>query len=240
MLLDAYERPHRIIFDAKPVMGDDQLAPHIRRALLADLPGSMPGALPTTLRVIANGPSALLAPLDGPTIALNGSLGMMLRRGVAPTFWAACDPQELVTEFLDVMPADTIYLVATKCHPKVFERLAHRQVCRWHLDEGVGPRGIAHSTTITLTSMNLMRACGWRRFEVWGWDGCYLGGKHHANETHNVPDGIDCHIGGRVFRSTPAWACEAEEAGQLLQSADYEWTIKGDGMIAAYVDALGL
>src|SRR5215469_5748983 len=68
-----------------------------------------------TLNIIANGPSARGAPLDGPTLAINGALKLFTDMGRAPTFWTACDPQPLVADFLRNPPEETVYLVASKC-----------------------------------------------------------------------------------------------------------------------------
>ena len=84
-----------------------------------------------------------------------------------------------------------------------------------------------------------MPSFGWRRFDVWGWDGCFLDGRHHANQTHDIKSKqITVDIEGRQFETTHAWALEAEEALYILQIADYSVEIHGDGMIAAYTECL--
>lgn len=229
--------PARVEFETKTPVTDEQVERNVAHALSLGLPEADAEPLPL-LRVIANGPSALQAPLDGPTLALNGALALFPQ---GPTFWAACDPQPLVAEFLENPPTGTIYYVASKCHPNVFDALKDRNVRLWHpSDYDVpGKRQSRHATTITLTAPALFRRLGWRRFEFWGWDACTMAGKHHAIERGDLPDQIVASIKGREFHTRHAWALEAKEAEFILQIADYEWEIKGDGMIAAYMAALG-
>ncbi len=204
-----------------------------------------------SLTVIANGPSARhvkLADVSGPTLALNGAIGLFLAQGLAPTYWAACDPQDVVASFLpDNPPRDTVYFIASKCHPAVFEKLKHRIVRVWHVgDHKTGDRWhIAPSSSVTITACWLMSRLGFTDFEFWGWDGCFMDGRHHASgdgDFSGVPtvslnyggkiEGDEV-IGGRTFDTTRSWAAEARGAEQFFQLAEYfdiGVKINGDGM----------
>jgi hypothetical protein len=208
-----------------------------------------------TLHIIANGPSAAEFDFgaDGDTLALNGALKLFTDRGLAPTYWAACDPQELVRDFLWTAPVPTKYLVASRCHPSIFRALRGYDVRLWHIEEdGVETPSpaIYRGSTITLCAMTLMRRLGYRHFEIHGWDGCYDGLRHHASAKplkavpddaihfefqHQAEDGE--LIQGRKFITTTAWSLEAQEAVIQLQLADYSYNIHGPGMIAEMVRA---
>jgi len=202
--------------------------------------------------VIANGPTARQADLRamlGPTLALNGALGLFLEQGLAPTYWAACDPQEYVASLLpDNPPLDTVYFVASKCHPAVFEKLKDRDVRLWHLLDhpAEGRQRIALASSVTISASWLMHRLGFTDFDYWGWDGCFMDGKNHAG--HNADwSGVDTlHlnyggkvengevIGGRTFATTRTWAAEAKGAEQFFQLAEYfdiGIKIHGDAMI---------
>lgn len=227
--------PARVEFECRTDhTSDDDIERNIRHALSLRLPEADAEPLPL-LRVFANGPSALRAPLDGASLALNGALGLFPD---GPTFWAACDPQSLVADFVSDPPERTIYYVASKCHPDVFEALKHRDVRLWHPNDYPipGKRQVRHGSSVTLTVPNLFRYLGWRRFEFWGWDCCLLDGQHHAVPIGELPDQIECKIGERTFATRHAWACEAEEAAFMLQIVDYEYEIMGDGMVKAYME----
>lgn len=207
------------------------------------------------LTVIANGPSARLAPLDTiPTLALNGALRLFTDRNLAPTYWAACDPQALVADFIPPHPPEaTTYLVASKCHPNVFDALRGRRVLVWHLPDHPTP-GALHQAlcpSITLSALWLARSLGFTDFDIYGWDCCFVDGHSHAGDGVSVGETIALNyggtvvgtdvIGGRNFPTTPTWIAESNAAGQFFQLARYfdlHVSVHGDGMIRAEQEAL--
>lgn len=216
----------------------------VQLALIRNLPEADGADLPT-IDIVANGPSAAEAPIGGMdiSVALNGALGLFTAQGLAPTYWAACDPQAMVADFLAEAPAGTCYLVASKCHPSVFDRLKDRDVKVWHIDDypASGRRQVSSAVSITLTAMGLFARLGYRRFRVWGWDGCFRGTQHHAGGYQDAPaaETITLDIGDRSFETTPTWAAEAKDAERQL--AWFEWMgieteIMGDGMIKAFIE----
>ncbi len=227
-------RSVEVVFDLITPLDEPTIREQVRQARSRRLP-EVEGCSPT-LTIVAGGPSALQAPLNAPTAALNGALDAVFNpRGVAPTYYAACDPQALVARFLTHPPAETAYYLASKCHPDVFDALGDRDVRLWHVGDYV-PGGVACAPSITLTALNLFARLGWRRFEVWGWDCCYRDGRHHAGEQGHRGDDRWVEVGDRTFHSTTAWAAEAQDA--LLVLALLEWlgcevVIKGDSMVEA-------
>jgi hypothetical protein len=193
--------------------------------------------------IVANGPSALGAPLTGtPTLAINNALRLFVERGLAPDYWIASDPQACVADYLRGAPRETVYLVASKCHPAVFETLRDRRVVLWHcaepstLDLLTGRLIVQSSITVTLCALNLMPVLGYRHLDVWGWDACYLDGRSHAAEQAYRGDDITIELGPepeRRFATTKSWAAEAQEAVRLFQTTERHVTVHGDGMIAA-------
>ncbi len=226
----------------------DELGANIAHALSLNLPEADAEPI-KTLTIIANGPSALECPLKGltgPTLAINGALSLFTRQGLAPTYWAACDPQPGIVDFLDTIPPRTLYLLASTCAPVVFRRLLdrNRQVRLWHIDTHPLARAqcqpIKTASTITLMSFQLMRRLGFRHFEVYGWDACYDGLKHHASDpelTEPDPDGWSLVINERPYYTKPCWALEGQEALQMLQRADFTINVHGNGLIAALIKA---
>lgn len=225
----------------------------------------LPQVLPVRrkLTIIANGPSArgVDVALIRPTLAVNGALKLFLDQGLAPDYWAVCDPQELVADFLpDDPPMETVYLVASKCHPKVFDKLKGRKVFIWHVGIADGPPvpgmiRIPSSSSITVTATWLMFRMGYADFEYHGWDGCFMDGRHHATDNSDWsgvrvtgfnfggvevddPDvkGGRMVEGGRNFPTTRTWIAEMKGAEQFFQFARYfdvGIKINGDGMFEA-------
>ncbi len=219
-------------------LDDGAIKDHVRQALTLGLPDAIPEA--EALHVIATGPSArsLVGQIEGQTLALNGALSFYPN----PTFYAACDPQALVADFLTDPPAKTAYFIASKCHPSVFEALADRDVRLWHLDDCM-PGGVSRALSITLTSLNLFARMGWRRFKVYGWDCCYgPGGEHHASPQGAPQQArVNLDVDGRIFATHTTWAAEAQDAVRQLALFDFmgiDVEIMGDGMVKAVREAM--
>lgn len=225
---------------------DADIPAHVQSALARGLP-ELGVRVPRgdALKIIANGPSARNAPLDGPTVALNGALKLFTDAGRAPTYWAAVDPQAMVAGFLTDAPRETTYLVASKCHPSVFDALADRKVIVWHADDPSTWDVVKHKLpvaavcTVTLTVFEVMHRLGFRTFETWGWDGCYIGGAAHASGQGTSGDFRTIKVGSRRFDTTTNWALEAQAAHRYLNLVPRDVTVVGPGMIGAILNFLG-
>lgn len=217
-------------------------AAHIRHALGLGLPEADDGG--KQLHLYANGPSAREAPFpsDAATMAVNGALKLFREEG--PDYWIACDPQALVADLLDNPPQSTLYLVASKCHPAVFERLQGRDVRLWHVNDlpVPGKQQVPCAVSATLCALMLAMRLGYRQIDVWGWDCCLQGEAHHAGpgELAENPEILDIEVGegedAQWFKSTATWCCEVEDALKILpvlKWAGVDVRIHGPSMIAA-------
>lgn len=232
-----------IDFEIRTPLDDQTLVRHVEHALSLGLPTlSQLRDRSDRLTIVANGPSARQARPRGATLALNGALGAFQRRGAAPTWWAACDPQEVVASFLDETPMETTYLVASKCHPAVFEQLRHRNVILWHVDDhatwdlvkDLSP--VSTAVSITICAFELGERLGFGRFKTWGWDGCYFGNIDHAMPQAHRGQDIENEVGDRIYRTTTTWALEAQDAVRKFRLKPRDVTIHGRGMIGAVLD----
>jgi hypothetical protein len=221
-------------FDVKTPLDKATIARHAAHAHGLGLPRAIEAK--PLLTVVTGGPSALEAPLrEGPILALNGALRLFVREGVAPTYWACCDPQALVADFLADAPEETIYYVASSCHPDVFRVLKTRDVRIFDTDDHV-PGGIACAPSITLTALNLFVAMGHRAFDVWGWDCAYRGELDHAIAQNHQAERLSAEVGGRRFDTTMTWIHEAQSAAQILPILEYvgaQVNIRGDSLVTA-------
>lgn len=236
------------------------LADDVCRAQVADsIAQGLPDAVHRrALVVVANGPSARgidLRAIKQPTLALNGALELFLQQGLAPTYWACCDPQPVVASFIpDNPPYSTVYLVASKCHASVRERLKGRDVRLWHLPDNpaAGRAHIAQCSSVTLSASWLMHRMGFTDFEYYGWDGCFMDGRNHAASNNDTlaptvhinygGELVDGEVmGGRIFATSRTWAAESHGVQQFYQLAKYfDIGIKlhGDGMFKCAIEAL--
>lgn len=193
----------------------------------------------TVVNIVASGPSAEHAPLDGLTVAVNGSIRLFREKGAHPTWWAGCDPQACLADFLTDAPKETIYLVASKCDRAVFDCLPQSRIRLWHVDDVDHlPWSVMCASTITLTTLSLFRRKGYRKFRVWGWDGCYLDGRDHVRPQVHKGDNRTVIVGDQRFETTTTWALEAQDAVVQLSMADYQVEVMGPGMIGAILRGL--
>jgi hypothetical protein len=230
-----------INFDVKtPGTGADLIA-HVEHALSLGLNELRDFEYPWEgdLKVIGNGPSARQTDLAGKTLAINGALKLFTDKGLAPTYWIACDPQELVADFLKDAPEATTYLVASKCHPAVFEALKNRNVILWHVhDEPTNHltadrAHVSRAVSVTLCCFEVMSRLGWRRFDTWGWDGCVLDGQEHAVAQANMGEHIEIEHLDVTYITRPCWALEAQDAIDALRGFPFPIRIHGGGFMGA-------
>ncbi len=229
----------QVEFEVLTPVSDDVLIANVHHALSLGLSELRDYEYPWNgaLRVVANGPSARRAELDGKTLAINGALGLFTKSGRVPTYWIACDPQELVADFLDNPPMSTTYLIASKCHPKVFERLKDRNVVVWHVhDEATWPLvrdrdPVARGVSVTICCFEVMARLGWRKFDTWGWDGCFMDGEAHAVPQGEIESNVTIECDEMSFKSTHSWGLESQDAIMALRGFPFPIHIHGMGMI---------
>ena len=145
------------------------------------------------------------------TVACNGALSLFVERGMAPTYWTCCDPQDMRC-WTSCRPncrsrPPTSWPVATKCPGAPVRRAG--LVRRAPLAPGrhaghdtgdcatysgpayeAGPcdcsvpdqLAVTCAVSVTLVTQSLMRFMGYHQFEMFGWDCCYLDGEHHASK----------------------------------------------------------
>lgn len=233
------EQVELVKFDVRVGLSDS-IRPNVEHALSLGLPElrDFEYPYPGKLKVIANGPSARQADLGGTTLALNGALGLFVEQGRSPAYWAACDPNALVADFLTDPPPLTTYYVCSRCHPSVFEALSNRDVVLWHLDEPdtrdlLQDRiRIKTACSITILSFELFEKVGYRAFETWGWDGCKMDGQENAVPQFNGYVDKTIILGDRRFASTVTWGLELQDAWNHLGNFRWPIDIKGDGLFA--------
>ena len=240
-----------IEFEVSTPLSDEVCLEHIQHALSLGLPEI--DINDRRLNIVANGPSArgfFKEKRDGDSMALNGALGLFLEYDRVPTYWAACDPQAELADFLRVAPKLTKYIVASKCHPGVFERLRNHDVRLWHINDAEipGKRRVPCAVSITICAMQLAHRLGYHYIDMWGWDCCFSGktleevGDHHAGkgDLSTTPQAIEIEIEGVEERyiSNPTWACEFNDAQGVLPVLRWcgaEIAIHGRSLVSAII-----
>lgn len=237
-----------IDFQVVKHVSDETLREHVAYSTSLGLPEVAQGALKKRrLYIYANGPSAAVAPLNrgSATMALNGSLGLFgpFYRRAGPTYWAACDPGEVVFGFLKHAPHNTVFMPSSKCDRSVVDLLKWKNedgapVLLWHIDDA-GAEGLTNKTlmpsaiSVTISALFLARYMGYKNITIYGWDGCYIDGKDHAvSQDHDHSQDITAEFDGKVFETTNTWLAELEDAATALNMLDINLIIEGPGMMA--------
>ncbi len=135
----------------------------------------------------------------GIVTACNGAVKYLFSRGIEPEMACFVDQSDEVLHFIPDLPHDPIFLVASICHPKVFDRLEGRRVIVWHPDIGEPEQNaildlyphkpaslIGGGNTIGMRMLNIGYALGFRRFHFYGLDSSFTGDDDHA---YRKPDG---------------------------------------------------
>lgn len=228
-----------------------------------DLPWFVGGAAHDGELVIVGGAPSILPRLEtikdrqrkGATIlALNGANGCLRAHGITPDLVLFVDPGEAVVGFITEEEKDTAsYLVASICHPDVFERLTGRDVHVWHpempepelalqkqilehYDNRPGSL-IGGGCTGALRSLSIGAVAGYRMFHMYGVDSSYMRGlADHAYEKHDGPEPkpLTVMFEGKPYCCSPWMVRQADEFRfyyAQMRSIGAKIVVHGDGLI---------
>lgn len=207
------------------------------------------------LSICGNAPSLAdtWTAIRGDVWACNGASRFLAERGVRWTgfYW---DPQPLVAEVVVHVAEGADYIVASQCHPSVFERLEGRSVTVWHpfshgarrllYERGVRTEPlIAGGCSAVTRAVFVAHTAGYRNIHLHGADSSYRDDKVHAQQQQNDAKlkriGIECL--GRSFVTSPAFAAQAQDFIAVLDKfPDLNFTVHGDGLIPHIARMLGV
>lgn len=209
------------------------------------------GKLSGTVSLVGSGPSlkSTLHELTGDVFAINQAVGFLLDNGIVPKYAMFWDAADIVAKFAVPHP-DITYLVASRCHPDVFERLKGCKMYVWHaggdhdindqlwkhgVDEPMIPGGSA-GITRAICFANVL---GFRDIHVFGADSSYSDeGNTHVIGSLVPEKDILVSVGNdppRWFRTTPEWCAQVNEYraifATLAQSEQNNIEVHGTGML---------
>lgn len=181
-------------------------APHKGRALICGGGPSLLDTLPQLRRHMLHG---------GVVFALNGVHDWLLERGITPHFHVMLDARQENVQFVQ-RPRETVcYMIASQCHPDVFDALKGYSVWQWVkwtptveqlpcLQSRMPLSVIGSGATVGLSTMALAHTLGFRHQRLFGFDSSYRESAHHAypqpmndkqNTTDIIADGRRFHCG---------------------------------------------
>ncbi len=242
----------------------DEITANVRSAVQRNLPIAKPYDLQNQpVMILAGGPSItgladeIIAKRNAgmPMVTVNGAYNWAIEHGLAPSAQIIVDARESNKKFVEPPVVGCKYLLASQCHPAVFDAAPAAQTTVWHgaiseelsqeLDEHYTARGenwfpSPGGSTVMLRAFTLLRMLGFHRFEVYGFDSCLMDGEHHAYEQpENANDGVESRLvrvscGNETFLCTPWMASQAQEFIDLIKfmGDEMDLVVHGNGLIS--------
>ena len=178
-----------------------------------------------------------------PIIALKDAHDWLIERGVIPDYAVAIDPQEHRWNCFKHKRPGVRYMIASQCHPAMFDHLSGADVYLWHLyirkGQAYPPKRflVAGGTTTGLRAITLFYVLGFRRFELYGYDSCLRDGVLRVNGDRTEKEILEVIVGGKSFMCNPSMAGQADEFERVYDvMPDSEITAHGGGLIAAILE----
>ena len=199
-------------------------------------------------------------------IAAGSSYDYMMREGVIPDYCMVCDPDTLVMNYMSILNKDVKYLIASGCHPDVFDYLKDYQVYMWHChSDNMSERllgieknyeGVGGGCTVGLRAISVAILFGYTNIHFYGYDSCLgVDDAHHAYEFSTAKEVEDLgqiyklKVGiletgpeedAKVFSCAGYHLAQAEHFKQFYTNygACFTPTFHGDGLLHALYSVL--
>jgi len=192
-------------------------------------------------------------------VTVNGAYHWCLTHNIRPSAQIVLDARPSTPRFVEPARPRCIYFVASQCHADVWASVADRpQVEIFHavasedsqlkpiLDDYYGDGrwvGIGGGTTVALRAIGLLRTLGYLRFDLFGFDSCFLGAAHHAfdqpENQRDRPSPVEVYPVGhpelaRTFHCAPWMLAQFEDFLKFVKHNGDQvlLNVHGDGLIA--------
>jgi hypothetical protein len=172
----------------------------------------------------------------------------MIERGIIPHFHMETDPRPHKAEFTRHPDNRTMYLIASSCHPEVFNNLKGCDVRLWHVvaaDElHRMPRGhwmITGGCNVGLRALVMARLMGYTDVHVFGMDcSCDEKATFHVNAHPNEPKSKShrmVKVGDKEFMSCDIFIeCARQFFKETMLLSDVRVTLHGEGLLQALAE----
>jgi len=232
----------------------EELKHNIRTAIARGLPEVQPAICSHdgTLVVAGSGPSLphfteeIRAHREAgrPILACNGAHDFLCGQGMEPDLFLSIDPRDSIIGNTQKKNQQTIYLIASRCSPNLFDHLKDCRVMLWHSwgtdeeNEAFEHRfRIGGGTTSGTRAIYMGYVLGFRKFVIYGLDSCLADdGKTKRFSGEKAGKIVDVRVGetGKTFLCNGAMAQQAQEVQLLVQALPgATFDFRGPGLIAA-------
>jgi hypothetical protein len=229
-------------------VGPDEYLGNMRASTLRGYPLLKPSRKfkDATLTIACYGPSLIdtWTRVRHPLMTVSGAHDFLINGGIFPDYHVECDPREHKATFTKNAQPGVEYLMASCCHPKVWENVKGKNVTLWHLygfdetnkwvkEQGEEDSLVGGGSTVGLRALEVAAKIGYRKFAIHGMDCSYGASRHaggHPNETERE---IEVKVNGKPFRTSPQLYEAAREFVELVLriKADISVTMYGEGLL---------
>ena len=190
--------------------------------------------------------------LRHPIISVSGSHDFLIERGIIPDFHLDMDPRPHKLKHIFHPHKDIQYLMASVCHPFTWGILKGYNVKTWHVVSGKGTRAwlerydpgsclVAGGSSIGLAAIHVAGLLGYRRFEIFGMDGCWKGNDRHAGIHYgHSHDQIDFTANGHTWKTSKIMMNANTELINMLRHFPFFAILHGEGLQQDMVIDAGL
>jgi uncharacterized Rossmann fold enzyme len=166
-------------------------------------------------------------------------------RLIIPSYHVEVDPRPHKTALIGTPCRETVSLIASTCHPRVFEHLTGYDVRLWHVfdsqEDGIrtlphGEWALTGGCSVGLRALTVAAFLGFHDLHIFGMDGCEGASGKHAAAHPNQPKGsAECEYppdSGVIYRTTPAMLSAAQGTfHELDQMPQVRATFYGEGLV---------
>jgi len=181
----------------------------------------------------------------------SGAHKFLLDKGIVPTWHVDLDPREHKVKMLGTPHKDVEYLMASTCHPTMWDVLEGFDVKLWHIYSNednknislVYPRGdwiVTGGNNVGLRCLVMARLMGYRNLHVFGMDFSFpKDSLHHAGEHLNVHKKIyEVPYQGKMYYCEPVMVDYARQFfHEMNQLPDVRVLLHGEGLLQHMVYA---
>lgn len=251
---------HELAIQGLAQWDEGDILSHIRQALSLNLPELQipPCTHDGTFVIVGSSPTVVdqvekikaEREQGRPICAINGAHDFLIERGITPDLFLTVDPRPMPQNFKHVND-ETVYIVASRCHPETFKTLEGRRVLLWHAwsdnTEGdflaslKGKIAIGGGSTSGLRAINVAYLLGFKRVHLYGMDSCLKNNFKRWNDTKPLNgeevSTTDVIVGNKQFFCNMAMAQQANEF-QSIYEVMPDITIEsfGDGLLSAILE----
>lgn len=244
---------------AKCVYEDDVLLNHVKAAMERPIPHFVPSPQHDhEIVLVGSGPSIRdhvedirkLRDQGAYIVGIKAAHDFLIEHDIIPHMALMVDPQPHIVKCFKHKRPDVFYMVASQCHPEVFDYFSDSKAVLWHLLTGKegekeairGEVALGGGSTSGMRAMTLAWAMGFRKMHLFGYDSCMINYDPEKNKVQELKvdgtlskDGepMKLWIQGREFYANPPMAAQTTEFEKVMNAFKLQIQVRvwGDGSI---------